>query len=137
MEIENNISNELNNNIDIEVKQNNFLETTIGKAINTGLNIGIRYLLPDLIEDEVIQIKDSILNNGIKEGLRTAIESATKLGKSALGIVTGKFENVNQMQTAVKSGGIVDSVQNLINTAVNKFVNSGKINFSVGEASYG
>ena len=132
MEIENNISNELNNNIDIEVKQNNFLETTIGKAINTGLNIGIRYLLPDLIEDEVIQIKDSILNNGIKEGLRTAIESATKLGKSALGIVTGKFENVNQMQTAVKSGGIVDSVQNLINTAVNKFVNSGKINFSVG-----
>ena len=132
MEIENNISNELNNNIDIEVKQNNFLETTIGKAINTGLNIGVRYLLPDLIEDEVIQIKDSILNNGIKEGLRTAIESATKLGKSALGIVTGKFENVNQMQTAVKSGGIVDSVQNLINTAVNKFVDSGKINFSVG-----
>ena len=60
MEIENNISNELNNNIDIEVKQNNFLETTIGKAINTGLNIGVRYLLPDLIEDEVIQIKDSI-----------------------------------------------------------------------------
>lgn len=128
------IENELNNNLDInmEQKQNNFLETTIGKAINTGLNIGIRYLLPDLIEYEVIKIKDSIFNNGIKEGLKTAVNSAVNLGKSTLGIVTGKFESVNQMQTAVKNGGIIDTTQSLINKAVNKVVDSGKLNYSVG-----
>ena len=132
MEIENSLNNNLENNIDIEKKQNNFLETNIGKAINTGLNIGLRYLLPDLIEDEVIQIKDSIISNGIKDGLKTAVDSAINLGKSTLGIITGKFENVNQMQTAVKTGGIIDTVEKLVGKSVNKFVSSGKLNYNIG-----
>lgn len=126
------LENNLNNNINIEQKQKNFLETTIGKAVNTGLNIGIRALLPNLIEDEVINIKDSILNNGVKEGLKTAVNSAVNLGKSALGIITGNFENVEQMQTAVKSGGIIDSVSELINASINKVVNRGMLNYTVG-----
>ena len=42
--MQNNITNdiEIKNNIDIENKQNNFLETTLGKTINTGIDIGIR-----------------------------------------------------------------------------------------------
>lgn len=126
--LENNLNNTITNNDD----QKNFLETNIGKAVNTGLNIGIRYLLPDLIEDEVIDIKDSFIQNGFKEGIQTAIDSAINLGKSALGIFTGKFENVNQMQTAVKTGGLIDSVSNVVDTTINKVVDSGKLNYSVG-----
>lgn len=37
--------------------QNGFLQTTIGKVINSGLNLGLRALLPDLIEDQVIRNK--------------------------------------------------------------------------------
>lgn len=126
------LENNLNNSITIENKQKSFLETNIGKAVNTGLNIGIRYLLPDLIEDEIIDIKDAFVQNGFKEAIQTAIDSAINLGKSALGIFTGKFENVNQMQTAVKTGGLIDSVSNVVDATINKVVNSGKLNYSVG-----
>ena len=94
-------------NIELEKEQTSFLESTIGKVINIGLDAGIKYLLPDLIEDEVINVKDTIMENGLKEGINTAIDSALNLGKSFLGIITGKFENVNQIQKAVENGGII------------------------------
>ena len=49
MEID--IQNELNNkNLEVEKEQKSFLETTLGGIINTGLNLGIKYLLPDFVE---------------------------------------------------------------------------------------
>lgn len=127
LEIENNV---LDNNIG--EKQKNFLESNIYKAVNTGVDIGIRYLLPDVIEDEIINIKDSFIQNGFKEGIKTAVDSAINFGKSALGIITGNFENVQQMQTAVRNGGIIDGVSNLINYTINKIVDKGKIPSTLG-----
>ena len=124
------VENQITNDVSIENKQRNFLQTNIGKAVNTGLNIGLRYILPDVIEDQVIEIKDSFLQNGFKEGVQTAIDSAINFGKSALGIVTGNFENVQQMQTAVKSGGIIDGISNVLNFTIN----SGKIPYALGSA---
>ena len=128
------VENQITNDVSIENKQRNFLQTNIGKAVNTGLNIGLRYILPDVIEDQVIEIKDSFLQNGFKEGIQTAIDSAINFGKSALGIVTGNFENVQQMQTAVKSGGIIDGISKVLNFTINKVVNSGKIPYALGSA---
>ena len=128
------VENQITNDVSIENKQRNFLQTNIGKAVNTGLNIGLRYILPDVIEDQVIEIKDSFLQNGFKEGVQTAIDSAINFGKSALGIVTGNFENVQQMQTAVKSGGIIDGISNVLNFTINKVVNCGKIPYALGSA---
>ena len=128
------VENQITNDVSIEDKQRNFLQTNIGKAVNTGLNIGLRYILPDVIEDQVIEIKDSFLQNGFKEGVQTAIDSAINFGKSAIGIVTGNFENVQQMQTAVKSGGIIDGISNVLNFTINKVVNSGKIPYALGSA---
>lgn len=110
-------NNEINNNLDYNFskeKQNNFLETTLGKTINTALNVGIRYLLPNIIEDQVIEIKNTIIKDGFKEGLNKTIESAMDLGKSAMGLVTGKFDNVTQMQTAIEKGGLIDTISNCI-----------------------
>ena len=128
------VENQITNDVSIENKQRNFLQTNIGKAVNTGLNIGLRYILTDVIEDQVIEIKDSFLQNGFKEGVQTAIDSAINFGKSALGIVTGNFENIQQMQTAVKSGGIIDGISNVLNFTINKVVNSGKIPYALGSA---
>ena len=118
-------------NIELEKEQTSFLESTIGKVINIGLDAGIKYLLPDLIEDEVIDVKDTIMENGLKEGINTAIDSALNLGKSFLGIITGKFENVNQIQKAVENGGIIDSLSGIFDNALNKINEKGKINENI------
>lgn len=94
----------VNQEENIEKAQNSFLESTIGKVINTGCDIALRSILPNAIEDEVIGIKNVIFSEGIKSGIKTAIDSAINLGKSAIGIVTGKFDTVSQAYTAIKSG---------------------------------
>lgn len=131
--LENNIQNnlqslELNNDVTVE-KQNSFLESTLGKAINTGINLALRAVLPDLIESQVIEVKDVLLSQGLQEGIKTIVNSAVDLGKSAIGIFTGKFENISQVQAAVKNGGILDSTSQLLNKVIdearkNKLINS-------------
>ncbi len=113
----------LNNNIiqdqNIELKQNNFLESILGKTINSAVDIGIKAILPDIIEDEVINIKDAIMTNGFKDGLNEIIDSTINTGKSAIGIVTGEFENVSQIEMAVRKGGLLDKTSKLLDIAIN------------------
>lgn len=134
MEIENlekNNNIELKNDIVNETTQRSFLETTLGKAVNTAVDIGIRAVLPDFIEDEIINIKDNLLNYGLKDGITQTIDDAIDLGKSAIGLFTGNFENVNQMQSAIKSGGLIDGISSLLDTVVDKVKKAGLINSTV------
>lgn len=128
-----------NKNIDnsLEKEQKKFINTTFGKVINTGIDLGLRIALPDLIEDEVIQVKNSILENGFKAGLESAISSSINLGKSAIGIFTGDFENIEQIQTAIGKGGILDSVSDLIDLSSKKAKEKGLINSSIYTAIKG
>lgn len=98
--------------------QNKFLQTTLGKTINIALDIGLRGILPDMIEEQIIDIKNVLLTNGLKEGIDAAIKSAIDLGKSALGIVTGKFENLSQAHTAIKKGGIIDGISEVFDNVL-------------------
>ena len=131
MEIEKNKNIELKQEIINEKSQKNFLETTLGKTINTAIDIGIRALLPDFIDEQVINIKNNLIKNGLKEGISKTIDDAIDIGKSAIGIVTGNFENVNQMQTAVKTGGIIDGISTLLDTVVNKVQSKGLIDYNI------
>ena len=133
--MENNLNNiiEINNNLKNEVEQKNFLETTLGKTINTGIDIGIRALLPDYIEEQVIDLKDNLIKYGLKDGIKKSIDDAINLGKSAIGIVTGNFENISQVQEAIKSGGIIDNVSNLLDDVINKVYSKGLINSTVAK----
>ena len=124
---------EIENNINIEKNKNNFLNNIIGKTINNALDIGLRAILPDLIENQVINIKNSLIENGLKAGADTAINSAINLKKSAIGIVTGNFENINQVQNAIKTGGIIDNVSNLLDDVINKVYSKGLINSTVAK----
>ena len=130
MEI-NKIENELNNEITNKNEQTNFLETTLGKTINTAIDIGIRALLPDFIDEQVINIKDNLLEYGLKDGITQTIDDAINLGKSAIGIFTGNFENVSQMQDAVKAGGLIDGISSLLDTVVDKVNEKGIINQNI------
>ena len=40
-------------------KQNNFLNSILGKSINSAIDIGIRTIFPDFIESQIISLKDN------------------------------------------------------------------------------
>ena len=122
MEIEklekNNIN--LNNELVNEHIQKNFLETNLGKAINTAVDIGIRAIFPDFFEDQIIDIKDNLLNYGLKDGIRQTIDDAIDIGRSAIGIVTGLINNT--IAKTIKQGKniILNNVENNITSTFNK-----------------
>lgn len=132
MELE--LENVKNNNISLEENQQTFLETNIGKIINTTLDIGLKYLLPDIIENEVINIKDTLIKEGWKKGLEKIIEEGINIGKSAAGIFTGKFENIDQIKKTVENGGIIDSASSLLDNILNRCTEKGLINKNVKNA---
>lgn len=127
MEIENN----LNNNITEEKDQKSFLETSIGKVVDSAIDVGLRMLLPDVIEDGIIEVKDSLLKEGLKEGINTAINGAIDLGKSIKGIFTGNFENVTQARDAIKSGGIIDGISDVLDSVIDKTKEKGIIDNNI------
>lgn len=126
------IQNQILNNLNLENEQNKFINSTIGKVVNNAFDIGLRYILPDLIEEEVIDVKDSLIKNGLKEGIKTAVENAMNIGKSAMGIVTGNFENMSQIKKAIEQGGLIDTVSDVIDFATKKAQNAGIIDKGVG-----
>lgn len=111
----NNIKNIISN---IGEMQNKFLESNIGQAINSGINIGIKAMLPNFIEDEVIAVKEAIITKGFKAGIDTAINEAISLGKTIQGIFTGKFDNVSQIKEATEKGGLIDSVSEILGSTI-------------------
>lgn len=111
----------LSNNIEqekLEKEQNSFLQTNLGRAINGGIDLGLRVVLPNFIEDEVISIKDSLITEGFSAAISTAIEEATNLGKSAMGLITGTFENISQVNKAIKKGGLIDTISDILDTGI-------------------
>lgn len=123
-----------NNNISLEKEQQSFLETNIGKVINTTLDIGLKYLLPDIIENEVINIKNTLIKEGWQKGLEKIIEEGINIGKSAVGIFTGKFENIDQIKKTVENGGIIDSASSLLDNILNRCTEKGLINKKIKNA---
>lgn len=131
--LEKNNELKIQNNLVNEKNQKEFLDTTLGKVINTAVDIGIRTILPDFIDEQIINIKDNLLEYGLKDGISKTINDAIDLGKSAIGIFTGNFENVSQMQDAIKNGGLIDGISTVLDTVVNKANNSGIINNTVAD----
>lgn len=129
----NNLENNLNkeNEIIKTEDQTKFIETTLGKTISFGLDIGLRALLPDYIEQQVIDIKNTLMKEGFSNGIKKILSSAIDFGKSAIGIVTGDFENISQVQTAIKNGGIIDSVSGIVDSVLNRVNKKGKLPYNI------
>lgn len=128
MELENQLTN---NSINLEQEQTKFINTTFGKVVDSALDIGIRYIMPDLIEEEVIDVKDALLKNGLNAGIQTAVDNVVNIAKTAKGIVTGNFESVSQIKKAVETGGMIDTISEAIDFAASKANKAGIINSTV------
>lgn len=112
--------NEINKSLGNKIyeAQQSFLQTSLGKAVNSAVDIGLKAVLPDIIEDEIIDIKDCIMENGFKAGVEEIMKSGIDFGKSVSGIITGNFETVEQIQMAVKNGGILDKTSELLDNII-------------------
>lgn len=129
------LNNEIENNYSVSLyeKQKSFLESDLGKTINSALDIGLKAALPNLIEDQVIDIKNTILEQGFKEGLKEVINSGIEMGKSITGVITGNFESISQVQLAVKNGGVLDSISKLLDMSINLAKSNNLINSSISK----
>lgn len=125
------VRNDISNNL--KEKQEEFLESTLGKIINTGIDVGIKAVLPDWLEDEIIEIKDSILNDGFKSGIQMTINKAIDMGKAIEGIFTGNFESISQIKSVIKSGGLLDSISKLLDNVIDWAKKNKKINSSTAK----
>ena len=124
-ELQKNMTNEVVK--DIGQKQNNFIETAIGKAVDFGLDVGIKAIAPNFIEEQVIDIKDNIFKHGLKEGIRTTVEDTVSAGKELMGIVKGGFIDTNQMKDVANSKDLLKSISGLIDFALNKVKPNGEL----------
>ena len=89
--------------------------------------MGLRWLLPDFVENQILDVKNSLVKGGLKEGIKTVIDVGIDLGKSISGIFTGKFENISQAQNVIKNGGIIDGISDTIDSALNYTEKNGLI----------
>ena len=131
MEIEKKLEKENIIENSIERKQNYFLESTLGKVVNKALDIGISMLLPDFIDKQVINIKDNLFEYGLKEGIDKTIKDTIEIGKSSIGIFTGNFENINQMQSAIEEGGIIDGISDVLDMVLKTIDKNGIMNSNI------
>jgi len=128
----NNIGDKLKN-IDLNFSkiQENFLESKIGQIANSALDVGLKRILPDFLEDEVIEIKDTLLSEGLTEGVNKAIDSAIDLGKTAMGIFTGEFESIEQAKDALEKGGMLEGISDGLDYVLEKLEKSNIISSNI------
>jgi hypothetical protein len=132
------LGNELSNNLNISNEQNIFLKSNIGQIANMAINMGIKAVMPDFIENDVIEVKDALMKGGIKEGLNKAVENAINLGKNVLGINNG-FNSIGQAQNALERGELIGGISksldvvlegltesNIISKNISNLIKSGK-----------
>ena len=123
---------ELIENLNLENSvENNFFQSSLGQAINSAVDIGLKAILPIFIEDDVIEIKDAFIEEGFSEAIDTAIEKAVSLGKTAIGTITGSFETVSQAKKAIEKGGLIDGVSDAIDFVLKKAKSAGLISKDV------
>ena len=127
MEIEKNNDINVSNVLANDIEQESFINTTIGKTINTGIDIGLRALLPDFIENKIIDLKNNLLEYGLKDGISKTISETIQEGKNAIGIITGNFEDISQIQSAIKKGGTIDQISYALDFAINQVQDAGLI----------
>ena len=100
--------------------ENSFFENTFSNIINGALEAGLRRLLPDKIENEVINVKDAFMEQGFPGAIKETINSAINIGKKLLGNESKNFENIDQIGQAFKDGKLIEGVSNTIDFVLDK-----------------
>ena len=103
----------------------------LSKVVNNALDIGLKAILPDVIEDEVIQIKDAFIQNGFVAGLEEAKQKVEEVYKSIKGLFTGEFDSLGEIKKLLQKNGILDTASTLIDKITKTLSDKKIINKSV------
>lgn len=114
--------------------QEKFVQSDLYGIFNSALDTGIRIALPEVAEDIVIDVKDTLMENGFQEGAKQIWNHLKDVGKSIYGLATGKFETIEQLYTAAKTGGVLDILSNIFDFALDKAVDNEKITKSTRQS---
>lgn len=117
----------------ISTLQNGFLQVNWGQAINNGIDFGLKAILPDYIENEIIEIKNAFVKEGLVEGIKTAIDTTINKGKEIIGMFTGNLENMTQAEAIAKNGDLIKNVAKELDKVVNKCVKNDLIKDGLGD----
>ena len=98
------------------------IKIDIGNIANAGLEFGLRTILPDFIEDDVIEIKDTFIEEGFIDGVQSIIDKAEDIGKSITGKFTGRFETVEQIKRLIQKDGILEYTSDIIDNILKKML---------------
>lgn len=106
----------------LEINENkekdNFFDTDIGKIIDNSIDLAIKAVIPNIIDEQIINIKNAIIEGGFEEGIKEIKNIGNNLKESIKGIITGEFETIEQMKLAIKDGGILDFVSLCIDKGI-------------------
>ena len=131
------LNNDLNKKISLsetfENLQETFLNKNWGEAINNAIDSGLKIILPDFIENEIIDIKNAFVKEGLVEGIKTAIDTTINKGKELIGMFTGNLENMTQAEAIIKNGGLISKVADVLENIVDKTVKNGLIREGIGQ----
>lgn len=116
----------------IENAQNNFFQKNWGQAISNGIDSGLRAILPDYIEDEIIEIKNALIKGGLIEAVKTAIQVTINKGKEILGMFTGNLENMTQAEAILKNGDLLKSLAKILENIIDKCIKNGFLKETLG-----
>lgn len=100
----------------------NNISKTIANVANNALEFGLKAILPDFIEDDVIEIKDKFIQEGFTEGVQSVIDKLEDVGKSIKGIFTGEFDSLEQVKRVIQTNGILDGVSTVVDKILKKLL---------------
>jgi len=111
---------ETNLNENIEQKQKSWTELELFKIIDNGLDVGIRTILPDFLEDAVIELKNMILNGGFEQTIGNTISKLVEISKENGLLVNDKFTSVEQVKNALVSANFINGIDSMLDKEIDK-----------------
>ena len=105
-----------------------FLRQLFGQMVNRGLDIGIRVVFPDFLENSIIEVKDAFIQEGLGSAVRTAIDQTMELGRQALDFVRRGFSSTPDAISVLDRGDVTGNISKTIDEAITKMGNNNEIN---------
>ena len=125
---------ELNNNLEKE-KGSSFFSTGIGQIVNKAIDIGLRLILPNYLEDGIISAKNSLLKGGLGEAVDSTISNVASKGTELLGTKNNVFKNIKQIGDAFNTGDFKEGISKAIDTTLKQAQSAGYISKDVSRTN--
>ena len=110
---------DLNKKESIINKQESVLSEILNTTINWSIDAGLRYILPDSIENEVIKIKNDFINGNAAQKIIDNIKNIFNFGKENN---NKEILNINELKDILKSPETLKVLTNTVDSLLNKSI---------------